>query len=453
MVDYLLNLTNHGVDIIRIDAVPYIWKELGTSCRNLPQVHNIVRMMRMICEIVCPGVLLLGEVVMEPSRVVPYFGTVEKPECHMLYNVTTMATTWHTVASKDVSLLKQQMDVVSRLPREYVFLNYLRCHDDIGWGLDYPRLRCQNMEETPHKRFLNDFFTGRYPGSFARGELLIDFASLSADEAGYPTMKANPGGAPGNFLAALNAYGAKTAFLGKVGQDTFGTLLVQTMEKAGIETRGIVADPDVFTTLAFVTFSPEGDRSFSFARKPGADTRLLFEELDLSLIEETRVFHFGTLSLTDEPVRTTTRRAVEYAKERGKLITFDSNLRLPLWKSAEAAREQILWGLTQADVVKISDEEVEFLWGITDAGEAASKLLEEYGVKLAMITLGPKGAYLANRTGAARVACFCHRSLCVGGSQLIDAAIRRNPQYSFHERGIGGFVVFDNTRTDDFEGF
>ncbi len=174
MVDYLLNLTNHGVDIIRIDAVPYIWKELGTSCRNLHQVHNIVRMMRMICEIVCPGVLLLGEVVMEPSRVVPYFGTVEKPECHMLYNVTTMATTWHTVASKDVSLLKQQMDVVSRLPREYVFLNYLRCHDDIGWGLDYPRLRCQNMEETPHKRFLNDFFTGRYPGSFARGELYND---------------------------------------------------------------------------------------------------------------------------------------------------------------------------------------------------------------------------------------------------------------------------------------
>lgn len=239
----------------------------------------------------------------------------------------------------------------------------------------------------------------------AIGELLIDFASLSADEAGYPTMKANPGGAPGNFLAALNAYGAKTAFLGKVGQDAFGTLLIQTMEKAGIETRGIVADPDVFTTLAFVTFSPEGDRSFSFARKPGADTRLLFEELDLSLIEETRVFHFGTLSLTDEPVRTTTRRAVEYAKERGKLITFDPNLRLPLWKSAEAAREQILWGLTQADVVKISDEEVEFLWGTTDAGEVASKLLEEYGVKFAMITLGPKGAYLANRTGAARVSC------------------------------------------------
>jgi len=174
MVDYLLNLTNQGVDIIRIDAVPYIWKELGTNCRNLPQVHNIVRMMRMICEIVCPGVILLGEVVMEPAKVVPYFGTVEKPECHMLYNVTTMATTWHTVASGDVSLLKQQMDVVNALPKEYVFLNYLRCHDDIGWGLDYPWLSRKSMEEVPHKKFLNDFFTGKYPDSFARGELYND---------------------------------------------------------------------------------------------------------------------------------------------------------------------------------------------------------------------------------------------------------------------------------------
>ena len=137
MTDYLLNLTYKGIDIIRIDAVPYIWKRLGTSCRNLPEVHNIVRMLRMICEIVCPGVLLLGEVVMEPARVTPYFGTVEKPECHMLYNVTTMAATWHTVATKDVSLLKRQMEIVSGLPGEYVFLNYLRCHDDVGWGLDY----------------------------------------------------------------------------------------------------------------------------------------------------------------------------------------------------------------------------------------------------------------------------------------------------------------------------
>ena len=171
MTDNLLNLTNRGIDIIRIDAVPYIWKQLGTNCRNLPQVHTIVRMLRMICETVCPGVLLLGEVVMEPEKVVPYFGTVEKPECHMLYNVTTMATTWHTAAVSDVSLLKRQMDIIDALPRQYVFLNYLRCHDDIGWGLDYGWLRGQGMEEVAHKRYLNDYFTGKYPGSDSRGEL------------------------------------------------------------------------------------------------------------------------------------------------------------------------------------------------------------------------------------------------------------------------------------------
>ena len=174
MTDNLLNLTNRGIDIIRIDAVPYIWKQLGTNCRNLPQVHTIVRMLRMICETVCPGVLLLGEVVMEPEKVVPYFGTVEKPECHMLYNVTTMATTWHTAAVSDVSLLKRQMDIIDALPRQYVFLNYLRCHDDIGWGLDYGWLRGQGMEEVAHKRYLNDYFTGKYPGSDSRGELYND---------------------------------------------------------------------------------------------------------------------------------------------------------------------------------------------------------------------------------------------------------------------------------------
>ena len=227
----------------------------------------------------------------------------------------------------------------------------------------------------------------------ALGELLIDFASKSVDAAGYPTMAANPGGAPGNFLAALNAYGAKTAFLGKVGDDTFGHLLLNTVGQAGIETKGIVVDPEVFTTLAFVTFDDKGDRSFSFARKPGADTQLRWEEVDTSLIDETKVFHFGTLSLTDEPVRTTTQKAVAYAKAQGKLITYDPNLRKPLWRSEEEAREQILWGLYQADVVKISDEEVEFLWGYSPE-EGADKLLQEYGVGLAMVTLGPKGCYL-----------------------------------------------------------
>ncbi|MBR3145588.1 MAG: Beta-galactosidase C-terminal domain [Clostridia bacterium] len=171
MAANMLFLANAGIDVIRLDAVPYIWKKLGTNCRNLPQVHNIVRMMRIICEIVCPSVLLLGEVVMEPSMVAPYFGTEEKPECHILYNVTTMASIWNTYATRDVRLLRKQIDKVSKLPPNCVFLNYLRCHDDIGWGLDYDFLRSLGMEEIPHKRFLNDYFTGRFYGSAARGEL------------------------------------------------------------------------------------------------------------------------------------------------------------------------------------------------------------------------------------------------------------------------------------------
>ncbi len=178
MTENLLFLCNQGVDIIRLDAVPYIWKELGTNCRNLPQVHSLVRMMRLVCEIVCPGTLLLGEVVMEPSKVVPYFGSVEKPECHMLYNVTTMASTWHTVATKDVRLLRHQLEQVFALPGEYTFLNYLRCHDDIGWGLDYAFLAGMGMGEVAHKKFLNDYLTGRWPGSPARGELYNDDPSL-----------------------------------------------------------------------------------------------------------------------------------------------------------------------------------------------------------------------------------------------------------------------------------
>ncbi|MFR2291921.1 MAG: amylosucrase [Mediterraneibacter faecis] len=174
MMYNFLFLANQGMDIIRIDAVPYIWKELGTSCRNLKEVHAIVRMMRMIAEIVCPSVILLGEVVMEPEKVVPYFGTVEKPECHMLYNVTTMATTWNSIATRDIRLLKKQMDIVSRLPKQYTFLNYLRCHDDIGWGLDFDTMKQWGMEEPSHKRYLNDYFTGKIADSISRGELYND---------------------------------------------------------------------------------------------------------------------------------------------------------------------------------------------------------------------------------------------------------------------------------------
>lgn len=238
----------------------------------------------------------------------------------------------------------------------------------------------------------------------ALGELLIDFATISTDADSYPTMQANPGGAPGNFLAALACYGAKTASLGKVGTDTFGQLILSTIARAGIHTCGIVQDDHFFTTLAFVTFDAHGDRAFSFARKPGADTQLRWEEIDQTLIEQCRAFHFGTLSLTCDPVRETTRKAVAFAKEQGKLITFDPNLRLPLWPDAQTAKREILWGMQQADVVKISDEELEFLWGC-GAEDGARRLIEEYGVSLVMATCGSKGCLLMNRNYKNQTSC------------------------------------------------
>jgi len=238
----------------------------------------------------------------------------------------------------------------------------------------------------------------------ALGELLIDFAPVSTDADGYPTMAAKPGGAPCNYLAALAKYGAKTALFAKVGADAFGKMLKQTLKDAGIETSGIIEDDSVFTTLAFVTLDETGDRSFSFARKPGADTCLRYDELDLSMIDNTKAFHFGTLSLTNEPAKEATQKAVAYAKSKGKLITFDPNLRESLWKNLEDAKAQILWGLEQADIVKISDEEIEFLWNLGEK-EGAEKLLKEYKIKLAMVTSGSKGALLQNKHGFALSAC------------------------------------------------
>ena len=236
----------------------------------------------------------------------------------------------------------------------------------------------------------------------ALGELLIDFACLNTDGEGYPTMAAHPGGAPANFLAALTKFGAKTALMGKVGTDAFGKLLTGTLEKAGIETRGLIATDDVFTTLAFVTFDEHGDREFSFSRKPGADTCISFEELDLSLIDKAKVFHFGTLSLTDEPAKTATYKAVEYAKSKGKLITYDPNLRKPLWKDLETAKEQLIWGLGQADVVKISDEEVEFLFDL-GVEEGAQYILDNFGVKLVFVTCGADGCFFKNAVAEGKV--------------------------------------------------
>ncbi len=228
----------------------------------------------------------------------------------------------------------------------------------------------------------------------ALGELLIDFAPVRTDENGYPTLAAHPGGAPGNFLAALNKYGCSTAMIGKVGRDLFGRLLLETLQKAGIDTRGVITDGDVFTTLAFVSLDQSGNRDFSFARKPGADTCLKPEEVDESLLASARVFHFGTLSLTDEPAASATRRALEIAKKHGLLVSLDPNLRKPLWKNENAARQAIEWSLGQADIVKISDEEISFLWGLSPE-EGAERLLKDFGVSLVYVTLGPKGCYAA----------------------------------------------------------
>ena len=236
----------------------------------------------------------------------------------------------------------------------------------------------------------------------ALGELLIDFSCVSRDPMGYPTMAAHPGGAPANFLAAAAAYGGKGAMLGKVGSDAFGKLLKETLQKAGIETRGLKEDPDSFTTLAFVTLDEKGDRDFSFARKPGADTRLRPEDLDRELMDQARAFHFGTLSLTDEPAAWATRWAVVYAKERGKLISFDPNLRKPLWRDLDQARQAMLWGLSQADVVKISDDEVDFLFGL-DPKAGAEKIRRDFGCSLVFVTCGADGCVYDNGTWSGHV--------------------------------------------------
>ena len=231
----------------------------------------------------------------------------------------------------------------------------------------------------------------------ALGELLIDFTCLSTDTDGYPTMAAHPGGAPANYLAALTKFGAKTAMIGKVGSDAFGRLLIKTLKGAGIDTRGMLVSDDVFTTLAFVTLDDSGDREFSFARKPGADTQLRFDEIDLSVIDASKVLHFGTLSMTNEPARDATYKAVEYAAGHGKLISFDPNLRKPLWDDLDEAKRQMLWGLKHADIVKISDEETEFLFGIAPE-EAAKHIIDSFGVRLVYVTCGAEGCFYRTKT-------------------------------------------------------
>ena len=232
----------------------------------------------------------------------------------------------------------------------------------------------------------------------ALGELLIDFTENGDSSQGNPTFEANPGGAPCNVLAMLNRLGKKTAFIGKVGNDMFGKQLKAAVEECGIDTRNLVMDDEIHTTLAFVHTYPDGDRDFSFYRDPGADMMLTKDEVQKELIESSRIFHFGTLSSTHEGVREATRHAIELAKEAGCIITFDPNLRPPLWKSLDDARAEIEYGMSKCDVLKISDNEVEFMCGTTDYDKGAAMIQEKYNIPLILITLGKDGsrAYYKN---------------------------------------------------------
>ena len=227
--------------------------------------------------------------------------------------------------------------------------------------------------------------------AIASGELLIDFNTVATDEMGYPTLEGHPGGATINCLATLRKFGAEAAFIGKAGNDAFGKMLQHTISHFGIDTVNVLLSDEAFTTLAFVTLDETGDREFSFARKPGADLLLRFDEVDLSVFEGADVFHFGTVSMTEEPSRSTTKQLVEYARSKGILIGYDPNLRRNLWANLDDAREQMLWGLSKADIVKISDEETALLTGAQDPKEAA-RILCEGGAKLVLVTLGAKGA-------------------------------------------------------------
>ena len=228
----------------------------------------------------------------------------------------------------------------------------------------------------------------------ALGELLVDFTQNGLSGQGNLLFEANPGGAPANVLAMLRKLGKRCAFLGKVGKDSFGDMLERTVEEAGIDVRALKRDKEIPTTLAVVHTFPNGDRDFSFYRKPGADIMLRAEELDEELLRETRIFHFGTLSLTDEPCRSATVRAYEIAKEAGALISFDPNLRPPLWPDEESARAAIEWGLSRCDILKIADNEIEFMTGETDFDKGAAILKARFPqIRLLNVTAGGDGSH------------------------------------------------------------
>ena len=226
----------------------------------------------------------------------------------------------------------------------------------------------------------------------ALGELLIDFTENGVSSQGNQIFEANPGGAPCNVLAMLNKLGKKTAFIGKVGNDQFGTLLRKTLNEVGIDTSNLFTDDEVNTTLAFVHTLEDGDREFSFYRNPGADMMLTEDEIDEEFLSQAKIFHFGTLSMTQDEVRAATKKAVKSAKQSGALISFDPNLREPLWSSLELAKEQMEYGFSQCDILKISDNEIQFVSGKEDYDEGIKYLQDKYQIPVILLTMGKEGS-------------------------------------------------------------
>lgn len=249
----------------------------------------------------------------------------------------------------------------------------------------------------------------------ALGELLIDFTPSGTSEAGMRIFEQNPGGAPANVLAALARMGMKTAFIGKVGADMHGAFLKETLDAEGIDTKGLIVADDVFTTLAFVSLNENGERQFSFARKPGADTCLTSEEVNLDVLKETKIFHIGSLSLTDEPCRSATFHALEKAKEMGKIISYDPNYRALLWDSKEKAIEGMRSVLSYVNVMKLSDEETTLLTGLEAPADAAAKLCAD-GIPLVVVTLGKDGSYVCTKEGGCVVPGFTAKSVDTTGA-------------------------------------
>ena len=283
----------------------------------------------------------------------------------------------------------------------------------------------------------------------ALGELLIDFTMNGQSEQGNHLFEACPGGAPCNVLAMLNKLGKKTAFIGKVGNDQFGTLLRKTLIEVGIDTSNLFTDNEVNTTLAFVHTLADGDREFSFYRNPGADMMLKEDEIDEDFLSQAKIFHFGTLSMTQDEVRAATKKAVKSAKQSGALISFDPNLREPLWSSLELAKEQMEYGFSQCDILKISDNEIQFVSGKEDYDEGIKYLQDKYQIPLILLTMGKEGSRAYYKGMRVERSGFSVKTIettgagdTFGGSAL--NYILEHDFYNLTEEDLGGLLSFAN---------